>query len=214
MDWAWDERRRLAELVGEHAYLAFVPVLVGLLVALPLGLIVARSRRARGPVLVACAFVHAVPALTFFVLLPALLNTRLDEDVNVLLGLSLFTSAVLTRAVGEGLREVPEQVRRAAESMGMSALTRLMRVEIPSAAPTMIAGLRSVVVSCVTLVTVAALVGVGGLGELFTEGYTTRFETEVLVGGALVVALAAGADVGLVRLSRTFLPWARMVVPR
>ncbi|MGQ0629793.1 MAG: ABC transporter permease [Sporichthyaceae bacterium] len=214
MDWAWDERRRLAELVGEHAYLAFVPVLVGLGVALPLGLLVGRSRRARGPLLVVCAFVHAVPALTFFVLLPALLDTRLDSDVNVLIGLSLFTSAVLTRAVGEGLREVPDPVRWAAESMGMSPLARLVRVDFPAAAPTVIAGLRSVVVSCVTLVTVAALVGVGGLGELFTEGYSIRFETEVLVGGVLVVAMAAGADIALVRLSRTFLPWARMVVPR
>lgn len=214
MTWAFDNRRMLAELLAEHVYLAFAPVLIGLLVAVPLGVLVARSRGMRWPVLGVCAVVQAVPALTFFVLLPALLNTRLADRVNVVVALSLFAVALLTRTVADALRAVPEPLLVAADSMGLSPVGRTTRVELPAAMPAIIAGLRTVTVSCVSLVTVAALVGVGGLGRLFTEGFSIRFETEVLVGAALVLLLAVAADVFLVRVQRAFLPWSKMVPVR
>lgn len=214
MNWAWDERSFLADLLGEHAFLAFVPVLAGFLLAIPLGLLVARSPRSRWPVLAVCAFLQAVPALTFFVVLPALLNTRLNDRINVLVALTLFCLALLTRAVSDAVTAVPRDVQLTADAMGMSPFVRTFRVEIPVAMPAIVAGLRTAVVSCVTLVTVAALVGVRGIGTLFTEGYSTRFETEVLVGVAMAALLSLAADVLLVRAARYFAPWSRLVPVR
>lgn len=214
MNWAWDERSRLADLLAEHAFLAFVPVLVGLLLAVPLGVLIARSAAARWPLLTLCAFVQAVPVFTLFVVLPALLNTRVSDGVNVLVALTLFVLALLTRTVADSLAAVPGHVRLAADAMGMSPLARLTRVELPVALPALISGLRTVTVACVSLVTIAALVGVEGLGTLFTEGFETRFETEILVGGALVVLLALVADVALVRAARLLAPWSRLVPVR
>lgn len=214
MNWAWDERSLLADLLGEHALLAFVPVLVGFLLAVPLGLLVARAPQSRWPVLAVCAFLQAVPALTFFVVLPALLDTRLNDRINVLVALTLFCLALLTRSIADAVTAVPRDVLLTAEAMGMAPVARTFRVEIPVAMPVIVSGLRTAVVTCVTLVTVAALVGVRGLGTLFTEGYSTRFETEVLVGLAMAALLSLVADILLVRAARVFAPWSKLVPVR
>lgn len=211
MNWAWENRSYLGDLLGEHAILAFVPLLVGLLLALPLGILVSRSAASRFPVLSLCAFLQAIPALTFFVVFPALLDTKLNERINVVVGLTLLVLALLTRTISEALVAVPGHVRLSADSMGMSGFARTVRVDLPVALPAIIAGLRTAAVTCVTLATASAVVGVRGLGTLFTEGYETGFETEVLVGVALVGLLALAADVVLVRAARLFAPWSRLV---
>lgn len=214
MNWAWDNRSYLGDLIGDHALLAFVPLAVGLVLALPLGIFVAHSRQARFPTFALCAFLQAVPALTFFVVLPALLNTKLADRINVIVALSLFAVALLTRAIAQAVLAVPVHVLLCADAMGMSGFQRTMRVELPAALPEAVAGLRTAAVTCTTLATASAVVGVRGLGTLFTEGYDTGFETEVLVGIALVALLALGADVLLVRGARLFAPWAKLVPVR
>ncbi len=214
MNWAWENRSYLGDLLGEHAILAFVPLVVGLLIAVPLGVLVSHSPRSRFPILALCAFLQAIPALTFFVVFPALLDTKLNDRVNVVVGLTLLVLALMTRTIAEAVLAVPLHVRLAADSMGMSGFARTTRVELPAAIPAIIAGLRTVAVTCVTLATASAVVGVRGLGTLFTEGYETGFETEVLVGVALVGLIALGADVLLVRAARMFAPWSRLVPVR
>ena len=211
MNWAWENRSYLSDLLGEHAILAFVPLLVGLLIALPLGVLVAGSRRSRFPILALCAFLQAIPALTFFVVFPALLDTKLNDRINVVVGLTLLVLALLTRTIADAVLAVPLPVRVAADAMGMSGFARTTHVDLPAALPAIIAGLRTAAVTCVTLATASAVVGVRGLGTLFTEGYETGFETEVLVGVAFVGLLALGADVLLVRAARMFAPWSRLV---
>jgi osmoprotectant transport system permease protein len=214
VNWAWDNRRYIADLLGDHALLAFVPLVIGLLLAIPLGVLVAHAPRTRFPVLTLCAFVQVVPALTFFVVFPALLDTKLDDRINVVVSLSLFTVAVLTRATADAVRAVPAHVRLCADAMGMSGLARTMRVELPVSLPAIVAGLRTAAVACVTLASASAVVGVRGLGTMFTEGYDTGIETEVLVGVAAVALTALAADVVLVRAARLFAPWARLVPVR
>ena len=211
MNWAWENRSYLGDLLGEHAILAFVPLVVGLLLALPLGILLRRSPGSRLPILGLCAFLQAIPALTFFVVFPALLNTKLNDQINVIVGLTLLVMALMTRAISEALLAVPAHVQLSAESMGISGFAKATRVDLPVALPAIIAGLRTAAVLCVTLATASAVVGVRGLGTLFIEGYETGFETEVLVGVALVGLLALAADVLLVRAARVFAPWSRLV---
>lgn len=210
MNWAWDHRSLLIDLFTEHMYLAFVPVLIGFVLGVPLGVVAYRSRG--GAVLTgASAGLMALPSIALFVFLPALLGTTIDARVNVIVALSMLTLGVLVRAVADGLARVPVAVTQAAEAMGFSSSARLTRVELPVAMPVVLAALRSATLACVSLVSMGALVGVGGLGELFTEGFKNNFETEVLVGVALSALLALGADQFFVRLHRTVLPWAKVV---
>ena len=211
MNWAWDNRSYLGDLVGDHALLAFVPLAIGVLLALPLGVLVARSPRSRFPVLGLCAFLQAIPALTFFVVFPALLDTKLNDRMNVIVGLTLLVLALMTRTIGEAVLAVPGPVRLSADSMGMTGFARTTRVDLPVALPAIIGGLRTAAVTCITLATASAVVGVRGLGTLFTEGYETGFETEVLVGVALVALIALAADVLIVRGAKLFAPWSRLV---
>ena len=109
-------------------------------------------------------------------------------------------------------RSMPTRI--ATPATGMSGIARTLRVELPVSVPAIIAGLRTAAVSCVTLASASAVVGVRGLGTLFTEGYDTGFETEVLVGIAAVALTAFAADVVLVRAARAFAPWSKLVPVR
>ena len=211
MNWAWDNRRLLIELTSEHMFLAFVPVLVAFLLALPLGVAAHRNRGAASFLLGMSALFLALPSIALFVFLPAVLSTTIDDRLNVLIAMTMLAFGLLLRAVVDGLRRVPHGVGQAAEAMGYSPAARVLRVELPVAMPVVIAGLRTATVTAVSLVSMGALVGVGGVGELFTDGFRKDFETEVLVGIALSALLALGADQFFIRLQRALMPWARLV---
>jgi len=214
MNWAWDHRSMLAGEFGEHAFLALLPLAIGLLIALPLGAFIARSAWSRPTVLSVCAGVQAVPALSWFAVLPGVFSTRLDASVNVIVGLTLLATAMLTRAVCLAVREVPVELSRTAEAVGFGPVSRAARIELPLAGPAIIAGLRNTAVACIGLVTLAALVGVGGLGSVLTEGFVRDSEAEVLVGVALVVVFAVGLEALLSRVQQKFLPWSRLAPVR
>lgn len=211
MNWAWSNRGLLVDLLTEHMYLAFAPVLVGFLLAIPLGAAAHRNRSAAPLVLGLGTVLVALPSIALFVFLPALLGTTIDARANVLVALSMLSAGMLLRSVVDGLERVPGHVRQAADAMGFSPSARLFRVELPVAMPVVVAGLRTVTVTCISLVSMGALVGVGGLGELFTDGFRKDFETEVLVGIALSALLALGADQFFLRVQRVLLPWAKPV---
>lgn len=204
----------LVRELGEHAYLALIPLLIGLAAALPLGVFLARSAWSRRWVLGVCALLEAVPALAWFVVLPGMLSTRLDASGNVIIGLSLLSAAMLTIAVCDAVREVPTELSSTAEAVGFGPVSRATRIELPLAGPAIIAGIRNTAVACVGLVTLAALVGIGGLGQVMTEGFTARSEAEVLVGMALVVLLAVACETVLSRAQQKFLPWSKLAPVR
>jgi osmoprotectant transport system permease protein len=93
--------------------------------------------------------------------------------------------------------------------MGYRPARRFLDIELPLAIPVLIAGLRVATVSSISLVSVGALIGVGGLGEFFTEGFQLQFPTEVIVGVALIVLLALAGDAVLLVIGRTLTPWNR-----
>jgi osmoprotectant transport system permease protein len=104
---------------------------------------------------------------------------------------------------------VPKDVLDAADGMGYRPFARLMQVELPLALPTIFAGIRIATVTTIGLVTVAALIGWGGLGQLILQGFIESFHTPLVVGMALSIALAFVADLGLASIQRLALPWSR-----
>jgi osmoprotectant transport system permease protein len=93
--------------------------------------------------------------------------------------------------------------------MGFTPMRQLLRVELPLALPAIVAGVRIATVSTIGLVTIGALIGTGGLGQLVYQGLIQEFRTPLVVGAVLSVALAAVADVTLLGLQKLLTPWAR-----
>jgi len=206
MSWAFSNASMLAHLTGQHAYLALVPVLAGLLVSLPLGVACVRFGWLYPPVLGLVSILYALPGLALFVVLIA--YTGLG-DLTLIIPLTLFSLCVLVPNVVDGLRSVPDPVRQAATAMGFGATRRLVAVELPLAVPVVIAGMRIAVVSSISLVSVGALIGVNSLGYFFIDGLQRSFGEEIYAAIAGIIVLALACDLLLVLARYLLTPWGR-----
>jgi osmoprotectant transport system permease protein len=211
MVWQWIPRNsdRIVLLLVEHVRLALIPVLVGLLLAVPIGWLANRYRPARAVLIPAAGVLYTVPSLALFVVLPGILGTRILSEVNIIVALTIYTVALLVRTVADALAAVPGLVVAAATALGYRPVRRFIDVELPLAVPVLIAGMRVATVSNISLVSVGALIGVGGLGELFTEGFQLNFPTEIVTGIVLIMLLALLGDGLLLSLGRVVTPWSR-----
>ncbi|MFD7550512.1 ABC transporter permease [Streptomyces sp. NPDC059816] len=196
----------LADAVLQHLQLTFLAVLIALVVAVPLAVVARRWHGAAGPVLVVTTVLYTIPSLAMFsLLLPAYgLSASL-----VVAGLVLYSLTLLVRNILAGLRAVPEETRQAARGLGFGPVRLLLSVELPLALPAAMAGLRIATVSAVSLVTVGAIVGFGGLGNLIYAGMNTYFKAQVLTASVLCVVIAVLADVLLLGVQRLLTPWTR-----
>ncbi|MFF2432683.1 ABC transporter permease [Streptomyces sp. NPDC058107] len=199
-------REILQDAVIQHLQLTAVSVFVGLLVAVPLALAARRWRWAAGPVLGVTTILYTVPSLAMFSLLLPVYGLSASL---VVAGLVLYSLTLLVRNILAGLRAVPEETRQAARGMGYGPIRLLVAVELPLALPAAMAGLRIATVSAVSLVTVGAIVGYGGLGNLIYSGMSTSFKAEVLTASVLCVVIAVCADLLLLGVQRLLTPWTR-----
>jgi osmoprotectant transport system permease protein len=206
MSWGFSNASFLAHLTGQHAYLALVPVLVGLAVSLPLGVLCVRFGWLYPPVLGLVSILYALPGLALFVVLIAYTGL---SDTTVMIPLGIYSLAAIFPSVVDGLRSVPEPVRQAAIAMGFGTWRRLATVELPIAVPVVIAGVRVAAVSSISLVSVGSLIGIGGLGNLFTDGEARNFSTEIVWGIVLIIVLSLLTDTVLVGARRLLTPWQR-----
>lgn len=189
-----------------HLYLALVSVLIGLIVSLPIGVMAARRPRTYAPVLTTSTILYSLPSLAVFAFLVGI--TGLSNE-TVIIPLSVYAATILVRSVADGVRAVPEEVRLAATAMGYGSLRRLVGIELPTALPVIIAGLRIATVASISLVTVGAIIGIGGLGQLFIAGENSDFITEVLCGVVLVLLWAIVCDGAILAGGWALTPWAR-----
>ncbi|MGK5553000.1 ABC transporter permease [Actinomadura kijaniata] len=206
-DWIGRNLGEIGSLLADHVLMSVVPILAGLAVALPAGLACARWRRIYPPVLGVTNALYALPAIAVFIMLIPF--TGIGSRTTVMIPLALYTLSVLVPSVVDGLAAVPDHVRQAAVAIGFGPVRRLVRVELPIAVPVVMAGLRVATVSNISLVSVGALIGVGGLGDLFTDGFNRDFPTPIVVGIVLTIALALVADGLLLAVQRLLTPWAR-----
>jgi osmoprotectant transport system permease protein len=209
MTWILDHLDDIGSYSLQHAWLAGVPLLLGLLLALPLGWVARRRRWLYAPVVAGTGLLYTIPSLALFILMPLILGTRILDPENVVAALTLYTVALLTRTVADGLGAVDEAVVASATAMGLRPLRRLFTVELPLAVPVIAAGLRVAAVSNVSIVSVAALIGVPQLGSLFTDGFYRDFLDPVVAGLVACALLALLFDVVIVVLARALTPWLR-----
>ena len=211
-DWEWlaNPRNvdRIRDAFVEHIELTVLAVLIGLVIATPLAIAAVRWRSLYRPLLTFTGVLFTIPSLALFVLLLAFLNTGLGRTTS-LIGLVIYTLLILFRNTAVGLDGVDPEVREAAEAMGHTPAQKLLRVELPVALPVIIAGIRIATVTTIGLVTITALIGQGGLGQLFLLGFQRRNATALAVGFGLSVILATAADLALVGAQRVATPWSR-----
>jgi osmoprotectant transport system permease protein len=210
MNWGWLDRNLdvVWEDVQEHVQIALIALLLGVLIAFPLGLIAYRWRAAYGPLLALTQILYTVPSLALFVLL--INATGLGQE-PVIIGLTIYSLVILVRNLVEGLRAVPRDVIDAATAMGYRQTRRLFAVELPIALPAIVAGLRVAAVSNISLVSVGALIGTGGLGQLFIHGFQIDNPIEIWTGIVATLLLAVVVDLLIVGGGRLLTPWTRAV---
>lgn len=210
IDYAVQNRSSILEALGQHVWLSLLPVLLGAALALPIGYLAVRYPWLYQPVVNTGGVLYSIPSLALFVVLPAILGTGVLSPLNVVVALSIYTMALLARTVADALTSVQGEATRAAYAMGYRPLRQLFGVELPMALPVMFAGLRVATVANISLVSVGALVGVGGLGALFTRGLQLDFVEPIIIGIILSVLLAAVCDLAIVLVQRRLTPWARL----
>jgi osmoprotectant transport system permease protein len=199
----------LDELVVDHVLLALVPVVLGLVIALPLGWWAHLSPGARRVLVPLSGALYTVPSLALIVFIPVVLGTPILSPINVGLTLTIYTVALLVRSVAEALDAVPPAVTTAAVAVGYRPTGLLLGVQLPLAVPVLTAGLRVASVSSFSLVTVGALVGIQSLGTLMTDGFQQDYTAMVATGIVGSIALAFVFDALWVALGRALTPWAR-----
>ena len=177
------------------------------MIAFPVGLIAYRWRRSYPPILAITQVLYTIPSLALFVLL---INAVGLGTEPVIIGLAIYSLVILVRNLVEGLRGVPPEVTDAATAMGYKETKRLFAVELPLALPAIVAGLRVATVSTISLVSVGALIGTGGLGQLFIHGFQIDNPIEIWTGILLTVVLALVFDLLIVGGGRLLTPWTRV----
>ena len=203
-DWVGNHVDLILGDLGQHVELTAIAVGVGLLIAIPIGVLAWRYRGSRGPVLGVAGGLYTIPSLALFALLvPWTGLTVLTAEI----GLVAYTLLILVRNIVVGLDGVPADVRDAAVGMGYRPYRQLLRVDLPLALPVIVAGLRIATVTTIGLITITALIGEGGLGQLLYDGLQRDFKTPLVVGAVLSVALAVVADLALALIQRLLTPW-------
>ena len=213
IDWSWISQNgaQILSDLGQHAELSFIAVGIGIVIAVPLSVLAWRSRLARSPITTLASVLYIIPSLAMFAILGPV--TGYFSTTTAEIALVSYTQLILIRNTLAGLAAVPDGTRDATRAMGFRPNRSLWQVELPLAVPYILAGIRVATVTVIGLVSVTALIGLGGLGQLFVAGLqgsdSGPFYTPILVGLVLSVALAATADAALVVLGRFVVPWSR-----
>ena len=205
MTWLLENPHAALDALLGHMLLVGQALAISLAIAFPLGIWSARRPRAYTGVLLVTGILYTVPALALFALLIPLLGLGRGPAVTAIV---LYSLLILVRNIVVGLQAVPADVLEAADGMGFGWWRRLAAIELPLAAPVIIAGIRLTVVTQISVATVGAFIGAGGLGDLIFEGITQDIGEKVLVGAVLASVLAVLSDMLLRRLE------CRMTLPR
>ena len=210
-DWVGRHTAQIQSATLEHLRLTLIAVGVGFAISLVLSAIALRFRWTFTPIAGFAGLLYTIPSLALFAfLLPITGFNTLTSEI----GLVSYTLAIFIRNIVSGVDSVPPDVLNAADGMGYQPVRRFLTVDLPLAAPAIVAALRIATVTTVGLVTVTGLIGQGGYGAFIDSGLSRDFNTEIMVGGGLSVIMAIALDTALVGVERLATPWQRARVKR
>ena len=193
----WDRRATLVALTGRHLLLVGLALIAAVIVALPLGLALERTRPLAEPAIGALGVLQTIPSIALLAFMIPLLGVGV---VPALVALWLYALYPIARGTYTGVRDADPDAVSAAEALGTTPVQRLMWVRLPLAAPVIMAGIRTAAVLTVGAATLAAFIGAGGLGEPIVAGLALA-DTRMILSGALPaagLALVVDGALGLV----------------
>jgi osmoprotectant transport system permease protein len=205
-DWTFDHVPDIWQRLVQHLELTSIAVGIGFVLAFMLSLAIRQVPLLYSPVTWVTGVLYSIPSLALFALLIPFTGLSITTAE---IGLVSYTLLILVRNIVSGIRSVPPDVREAAIGMGYSQSQLLWTIELPLALAVIIAGVRVAVVTTVGLVTVAGVIGQGGLGALIFQGIQQFFATPLVIGSVLSIALAVLLDGILVLIQRQLTPWTR-----
>jgi osmoprotectant transport system permease protein len=208
--WGWVQDHwgdTLQPALVQHLKLAVIAVVIGFVIAFASALVAHRYRKLDQPIGLFTDFLYTIPSLALFQLLVPLTGLTVT---TVEVALVAYTLLILYRNILEGFRAVPEEARESALGMGLTPFQTLVRVELPLATPSIVAGLRIATVSTISIATIASFVIPQGLGyPIFIGIKQDIFKTEIIAAGGLAIALALAADALITLAGRALTPWRR-----
>lgn len=206
MTWVFDNLDLIWSLTLDHLRQSVIPIVLGFVIAIPVGWAAWRYTTLRGPVLTTIGLLYTIPSLGLFALLAAA-GVPLISETNLVVALTIYGVAIMTRSVTDGLESVDPATRDAAIAVGYGPWRRFWTVDLPLSGPVLLAGLRVTATSTISLATVGVLIGQSNLGYLFTNGFQRRIVPEILAGVVAVVVIALVIDMLLVLAGRLAMPW-------
>ena len=199
MKWFFNNWDQVLVALYEHLLIVVITLAIASVISLAVGIWAARNERVLRWALAASGILYTVPTLAFLALLIPLVGLGRSNAIICMVAFSLM---ILIRNVAIGIRGVDAEVIDAARGMGLSARQVLLQVELPLAAPVIVAGLRIATVTVVSVAVVAAYVNAGGLGTLIFNGISNDHAPKIWTGALTACALAVAADSLLARLER------------
>lgn len=196
-----------ARLTREHLALVFASLLVAVLIGVPLGFVAAKYPGAGQGILAVVGVIQTIPALALFAFLIALMEAI--GILPALVALFLYALLPIVRNTHAGIMGIRAGLRQAAMALGLSARDRVLLVELPLAAPTILAGVKTSAVINVGTATIAAFIGAGGYGERIVQGLALNDTTLMLAGALPAAALALVVQIAFDLLERVVSPLSR-----
>lgn len=209
MTWLEANRSYVLDMLVQHVQIAVPAVLISVVVAVALGRLAWRWRRLGAAVLGITSLLYSVPALPLLIVIPVALSIPLRSDLNLVIALAIYGTALLAGTALDAFRSVDPQVREAAVALGHAPAGLWWRVDLPLAFPVLLSGIRVITVSTVSLVTIGALVGIPSLGNLLTDGFQRGIHAEIVTGIVATMLVAVVLDLLLVALGAVVTPWRR-----
>lgn len=223
MNWLITNWDTVLDLGVSHLWLALPPIVLTFFISLPLGWAAYRlsaqhtSRKFLdgGAIIIGLtSILYAIPSLALFLLLPMIFDSPILSPFNVISALFLYGMALQTRVVAESFTAASAAQSAAvgaSSALGYSEGQRIWNVELPLAGPGILAGMRVVSASTISMVSVGALVGVSSLGDLITQGFLRSYPEQIIVGTLAIVVVALLMDAILVVLGHILMPWQRVL---
>ncbi len=206
-EWVVEEWDQIWAAIVEHLTLTVMAMTLGMVVSSILAVIALRFRWTMTPITATTSLIYTLPSVALFALLAPVFGNL--SRWTAVLPLAGYTLLILVTNMVAGFQAVPQSVRDSANGMGMSPTRRVWSVDLPLALPYIITGIRIAAVSTVGLVTVAAIIGQGGLGRLIFNGLRRAFWTPMTVGAGLSIVLALVLDALILVVGLWLMPWRR-----
>ena len=182
-----ERKGELLEAFMTHLQISFISLFFAVLIAVPAGIFLTKRKKSPEIVIGTAAILQTIPSLALLGLLIPLFGIGKLPAIIALVAYGLLP---ILRNTYTGIKEIDPSLIEAADAMGMTGITRLMKVQLPLAMPVIMAGIRTGMVLIVGTATLAALIGAGGLGELILLGID-RNDSRLIILGAVPAALLA-----------------------